>query len=109
MHFAAGAIECYPALARGQTITRGMDVDAFFAAAIREQDDVTLSSSHPHGGNAINENPQYGVVDPECRVHGTTNVFVTDASVFPSCIRVNAQWTTMAMAQYATGRGDPFG
>jgi choline dehydrogenase-like flavoprotein len=108
VHFAAGALECYPALAKGQKVTPDMDIDAFFKAAIREQDDVTLSSSHPHGGNAINENPQYGVVDPECRVHGTTNVFVTDASVFPSCIRVNAQWTTMAMAQYATGRHDPF-
>ncbi len=108
VHFAAGALECYPALAKGQKVTPDMDVDAFFRAAIREQDDVTLSSSHPHGGNAINEDPQYGVVDPECRVHGTTNVFVTDASVFPSCIRVNAQWTTMAMAQYATGRSDPF-
>lgn len=108
VHFAAGALECYPALAKGQKVTPDMDVDAFFRTAIREQDDVTLSSSHPHGGNAINENPQYGVVDPECRVHGTTNVFVTDASVFPSCIRVNAQWTTMAMAHYATGRHDPF-
>lgn len=108
VHFAAGALECYPALARGQVVTPDMDVDAFFHDAIREQDDVTLSSSHPHGGNAINEDPQYGVVDPECRVHGTTNVLVTDASVFPSCIRVNAQWTTMAMAQYATGRHDPF-
>ncbi|MBE1527002.1 choline dehydrogenase-like flavoprotein [Sphingopyxis sp. OAS728] len=108
VHFAAGALECYPALAKGQKVTPDMDVDAFFKTAIREQDDVTLSSSHPHGGNAINEDPQYGVVDPECRVHGTTNVVVTDASVFPSCIRVNAQWTTMAMAQYATGRSDPF-
>ena len=108
VHFAAGAIECYPALARGQVVTPAMDIDAFFKAAIREQDDVTLSSSHPHGGNAIHENPQYGVVDADCRVHGTTNVLVTDASVFPSCIRVNAQWTTMAMAQYATGRHDPF-
>lgn len=108
VHFAAGALECYPALAKGQKVTPDMDVDAFFKAAIREQDDVTLSSSHPHGGNAINEDPQFGVVDPECRVHGTTNVFVTDASVFPSCIRVNAQWTTMAMAHYATGREDPF-
>lgn len=108
VHFAAGAIECYPALAKGQKVTPGMDVDAFFRDAIREQDDVTLSSSHPHGGNAINEDPQYGIVDPECRVHGTTNVLVTDASVFPSCIRVNAQWTTMAMAHYATGRHDPF-
>jgi choline dehydrogenase-like flavoprotein len=109
VHFAAGAIECYPALAKGQTVTPDMDVDAFFASAIREQDDVTLSSSHPHGGNAINEDPAHGIVDLDCRVHGTTNVLVTDASVFPSCIRVNAQWTTMAMAQYATGRGDPFG
>ncbi len=109
VHFAAGAIECYPALARGQVVTPDMDVDGFFRGAIREQDDVTLSSSHPHGGNAINEDPQYGIVDLDCRVHGTTNVLVTDASVFPSCIRVNAQWTTMAMAHYATGRGDPFG
>lgn len=109
VHFAAGAIECYPALARGQKVTPDMDVDAFFADAIGEQDDVTLSSSHPHGGNAINEDPAHGIVDLDCRVHGTTNVLVTDASVFPSCIRVNAQWTTMAMAHYATGRGDPFG
>lgn len=109
VHFAAGAIECYPALAQGQVVTPDMDVDAFFAGAIREQDDVTLSSSHPHGGNAINEDPAHGIVDLDCRVHGTTNVLVTDASVFPSCIRVNAQWTTMAMAHYATGRGDPFG
>jgi len=108
VHFAAGAIECYPALAKGQKVTPDMDIDGFFTAAIREQDDVTLSSSHPHGGNAMHENPQHGVVDPACRVHGTTNVLVTDASVFPSCIRVNAQWTTMAMAHYATGRGDPF-
>lgn len=108
VHFAAGALECYPALAKGQKITSDIDVDAFFEAAIREQDDVTLSSSHPHGGNAINEDPQYGVVDPECRVHGTTNVLVADASVFPTCIRVNAQWTTMAMAHYATARSDPF-
>ena len=108
VHFAAGALECYPALARGQVVTPDMDIDAFFEEAIDEADDVTLSSSHPHGGNAINENPAHGIVDPDCRVHGTTNVLVTDASVFPSCIRVNAQWTTMAMAHYATGRGDPF-
>ncbi|KTE23942.1 MULTISPECIES: GMC family oxidoreductase [unclassified Sphingopyxis] len=108
VHFAAGALECYPALTKGQVVTPDMDIDDFFEEAIKEADDATLSSSHPHGGNAINEDPQYGVVDPECRVHGTTNVLVTDASVFPTCIRVNAQWTTMAMAHYATARSDPF-
>ena len=107
VHFAAGAIEVYPALARGQTLYPGDDIDAFFAEAITEADDVTLSSSHPHGGNARNSDPAKGVVDLDCRVHGTANVFVTDASTFSSCIRVNAQLTTMAMAQYATERS-PF-
>src|SRR3546814_12590615 len=90
VHFAAGALECYPALAKGQKVTPDMDVDAFFAGAIREQDDVTLSSSHPHGGNAINEDSRHGLVDLDCRVHEPTNVLVTDASVFPSCTRVTA-------------------
>ncbi len=108
VHFANGAIELYPALLKGQTLTPDMDVDAFFDDAIQEADDVTLSSSHPHGGNPINVDPAKGVVDTDLRVHGTENVMVTDASVFPSCIRVNAHFTTMAMAQYATGRHDPF-
>ena len=108
VHFAQGAEEVYPSVLRGITIRRGDDIEAALEAAIREADDVTLSSSHPHGGNAMNADPELGVVDLDCRVHGTTNVLVTDASVFPSCIRVNAQLTTMAMAHYATARHDPF-
>jgi len=61
-----------------------------------------LSSSHPHGGNGINSDPRKGVVDLDQRVHGVANVLVTDASVMPSCIRVNAQLTTMAMADRVT-------
>ncbi|MEM1131333.1 MAG: GMC family oxidoreductase N-terminal domain-containing protein [Pseudomonadota bacterium] len=105
VHLAAGALEVYPALLRGQTLWKGMDnnaVDAFFENAIHEADDVVLSSSHPHGGNAINQDPNKGVVDMDQKVHGTTNVYVTDASVMPSCIRVNAQLTTMAMANRVT-------
>lgn len=107
VHFAAGAEEVYPAVARGLALKPGDDIDGFFDRVIREADDVTLSSSHPHGGNGRNADPEKGVVDLDCRVHRTENVLVTDASVFPSCIRVNAQLTTMAMAHYATAR-DPF-
>ena len=108
VHFAAGALEVYPALQKGQTLTPAMDIDAFYRSAVIEQDDITLSSSHPQGGNPMHEDPSEGVVDPQCRLHGADNVLVTDASVFPSCIRVNAQYTTMAMAHYATGFADPF-
>jgi choline dehydrogenase-like flavoprotein len=108
IHFAAGAEEVYPALVNGKTLRRGENIDAFFANEIRESDDILLSSSHPHGGNPINVDPALGVVDTNLRLHGSSNVYVTDASVMPSCIRVNAQLTTMALAQYATGRGDVF-
>lgn len=108
VHFAAGALEVYPALMKGQTLTPAMDIDAFYREAVKEADDITLSSSHPQGGNPIHEDPNEGVVDKQCRLHAAENVLVTDASVFPSCIRVNAQYTTMAMAHYATGYGDPF-
>jgi choline dehydrogenase-like flavoprotein len=108
VHLAAGAIEVYPALARGGTIYPDTDIEAFLEDGIREADDVVLSSSHPHGGNAMNTDPDNGIVDLDCRVHGTTNVLVTDASVFPSCIRVNAQLTTMAMAHYATAGREVF-
>ncbi|MEP3227217.1 MAG: GMC family oxidoreductase [Parasphingorhabdus sp.] len=112
VHFLNGAIEVYPALLKGQTLRRGMtddQIDAFYEEAIVEPDDVVLSSSHPHGGNAINVDPDKGIVDVDQRVHGTSNVFVTDASVMPSCIRVNAQLTTMAMAHRAMAGKKRFG
>jgi choline dehydrogenase-like flavoprotein len=105
VQFAAGAQEVYPALLKGETLHAGMthaEIDAYFERAVREPDDVVLSSSHPHGGNAINPDPAKGVVDLDQRVHGTANVLVCDASVMPSCIRVNAQLTTMAMADRVT-------
>jgi len=112
VHFLNGAIEVYPALLRGQTLTSDMshdEIDAFYERAIVEPDDVVLSSSHPHGGNAINIDPNKGVVDLNQRVHNTTNCYVADASVMPSCIRVNAQLTTMAMAHRALAGKRRFG
>lgn len=112
VHFLNGAVEVYPALLRGQTLTSDMSheqIDAFYQTAIVEPDDVVLSSSHPHGGNGINVDPDKGVVDISQRVHNTTNCYVADASVMPSCIRVNAQLTTMAMAHRALAGKRRFG
>ena len=112
VHFAGGAHEVYPALLRGQKLTSGIgtgEIDDFYRDHVKEPDDVVLSSSHPHGGNAIHRDRGKGVVDLDQRVHGTANVLVTDASVMPSCIRVNAQLTTMAMADRVTHRQRVFG
>ena len=65
---------------------------------------ISLASAHPQGGNAISRDPARGVVDDNFRVHGYGNLFVTDASVFPSSLQVNPQMTVMAMARYAAAR-----
>jgi choline dehydrogenase-like flavoprotein len=49
----------------------------------------------------MSSNPKKGVVDSTFRVYGTENVYVCDASVFPSSITVNPQLTVLALAAYA--------
>lgn len=102
IHFANQAEEVWPSIRTGLPIGCDDDIDAFYKQHIKEKDDVTLSSAHPHGGNPINANPDKGVVDLNCKVHGTENVLVTDASVAPACIGVNIQLTVMALAHLAT-------
>ena len=41
------------------------------------------------------------VVNGDFRVEGYENVYVADASVFPTSIGVNPQWTIMAMSALA--------
>ena len=68
---------------------------------VRDASDITLGTGHPMGGNAIGGNAATSVVDPEFRIRGYDNVYVCDASVFPSALGVNPQLTVMALACYA--------
>jgi choline dehydrogenase-like flavoprotein len=68
---------------------------------VRAQDDLLVGSAHPQGGNAMSDDPGRGVVGPDFRVHGCENLFVADASVFPTNIWANCQATVMAMSRCA--------
>jgi choline dehydrogenase-like flavoprotein len=65
-------------------------------------DRLTMMSAHPQGGLRIDRDPTRGAVRPDFRVHGVDNLLVADASLFPSTIVVNPQWTVMALAQVAS-------
>jgi choline dehydrogenase-like flavoprotein len=66
---------------------------------VREAGDLLLTSAHPQGGNAMG-----AVVDEDFRVRGVENLYLCDASVFPSSVHVNPQLTVMGMAHYAARR-----
>lgn len=63
--------------------------------------DFSLGSAHPQGGNPWSTDPQVGVVDDTFAVHGFDNLFVCDASVFPSGVGVNPIETILAVSKHA--------
>jgi choline dehydrogenase-like flavoprotein len=60
--------------------------------------DINLGSAHPQGGNRMGGEPGRSVVDSYCGFYGIENLFVCDASVFPTSVGVNPQITVMAIA-----------
>jgi len=52
---------------------------------------------HQMGVARMGRTPADGVVDESCRVHGTRNLFVAGAAVFPACGFANPTLTAMAM------------
>lgn len=65
---------------------------------------LLLGSAHPQGGNRMGADPRSSVVDPNGRVHGFSNLFVCDASVFPTAVGVNPQLTVAALATIISDR-----
>jgi choline dehydrogenase-like flavoprotein len=62
-------------------------------------------TAHPQGGNLMaDESFRERVIDLDFRVRDCDNLFVCDASVFPRGVRVNPQWTIMALASAAGER-----
>jgi len=59
---------------------------------------MTPTGFHPMGTCRMGSDPATSVVGPYGEVHGVRNLFLADASVFPSCVRVNPQVTIMAFA-----------
>ncbi|MFI5420019.1 MAG: GMC family oxidoreductase N-terminal domain-containing protein [Nitrososphaerales archaeon] len=64
-------------------------------------DAISIGSGHPQGGNRMGGVVQNSVVDSYSKVYGFDNLFVCDASIFPTSIGVNPQLTVMALATRA--------
>ncbi len=101
IYFAAGARSVVPATYTGVEF-RGVAELSQLDNVIRAADDLLIGSAHPQGGNVMSDNPKEGVVSSQFKVHGSENIYVADASVFPTNIKANCQATVMALAHYAS-------
>jgi choline dehydrogenase-like flavoprotein len=58
----------------------------------------TQNTTHQCGTLVFGEDPKTSVLDPYCRTHDVKNLFVVDASFFPSSAAVNPGLTIVAQA-----------
>jgi choline dehydrogenase-like flavoprotein len=59
------------------------------------------ATNHEIGGCRMGRDPRTSVVDADCRTHDVPNLYVVDASVFPSASEKNPTHTIMALAARA--------
>jgi choline dehydrogenase-like flavoprotein len=82
-------------------VLSSVDELARFDRLFTSSREISLGSAHPQGGNPMSDDPEIGAVDSHLAVHGFENLFVCDASVFPSSVGVNPIDTVFAIAHRA--------
>jgi choline dehydrogenase-like flavoprotein len=97
IHFAAGATEVYPNLARVKVLRPG-DLATFEATSFKPAE-LRLEGFHPMGTARIAADPREGACAPDGSLHGTAGLYVADASLFPTALGVNPMMTIIAFAK----------
>jgi len=97
VHFAAGATEVYPNIARVGVLKRG-DLAEFEATSLKPSE-LRLEAFHPMGTARIAADERAGVCAIDGSVHGTDALYVADGSLFPTSVGVNPMMTIIAFAK----------
>jgi choline dehydrogenase-like flavoprotein len=95
VHFAAGATAVYPNIARVGTLTP--DKLAAFESTRFKPSELRLEAFHPMGTARI-AGERDGVCASDGSVHGLNDLYVADASLFPTSVGVNPMMTIIAFS-----------
>ena len=97
VHFAAGATEVYPNIARVGVLKPG-DLAKFEATSFKPSE-LRLEAFHPMGTARIAADEREGACAIDGSVHGTRDLYVADGSLFPTSVGVNPMMTIIAFAK----------
>lgn len=68
------------------------------SASSAKPEKLFATGGHHCGTTRMSPDPKSGVVDPSCKLHAVSNVFVASSSVFPTCSYANPTLTIVALA-----------
>jgi choline dehydrogenase-like flavoprotein len=100
MLLAAGARTVYPSIVGARPIT-GEDQLSTIPGALPPAG-ANLTSVHVFSSCPMGEDQEHCATNSMGKVHGTTNLFINDASLIPTAPGVNPQGTVMALARRNT-------
>lgn len=95
--FAAGARQVLTGIGPEPAVDSLPHLDEILSRTSPRQ--LHLAAFHPVGTVAAGSNPETSPVDEFGRLRGVTGLWITDASILPTCPEVNPQVTIMALAQ----------
>lgn len=104
MWFSLGAKRVVSSHRKAMIIEKEEDIPKLVDKVLNDPKNLLLGSAHPQSGNKIGIDPKTSVVDRDCKVHGFQNLFVCDASIFPTALGVNPQITIMTVASIIASR-----
>ncbi len=103
MAFAAGAKKVYT-LIRGHTELRGLkDLNRLKGDKVSARHFLNMSGWHPLGACRMGGDPAWSVVKQTGETWDVENLYVSDASTFPTALGVNPQLTIMALSVRCAG------
>ncbi len=102
IHLAAGASSVY--VMRNPPLEVKSDVmfDEIRQIDFTKAQSSTIFTVHVMGGCQMNKNDKRRCVDPDFRFRGKKNLWVTDASMFPTALGANPQVTIYSLALWAS-------
>lgn len=95
--FAAGAKRVYPTLHWLPEIKSAKEVSKILTGPAKAAD-LEMMAFHPMGTCRMGTDPDKSVIGPYGETFDVNNLFVADASIFPSCLGVNPMESIMAFA-----------
>jgi choline dehydrogenase-like flavoprotein len=99
MYFAAGAKEVVLPYAEGVSIRSPKELDIIERRGVRKYE-LGVASVHPQGTVPMDANPKKGCLDSHCESHDVKNLFVADASVFPTSLGTPPMIPTASIATH---------